>query len=76
MTFRCLLCIDTPSGQGFAVVHCNSLHQLALIMPGLVISYEVQEMATDPFNPTVLDDELISVLVGFCSDLSIIPLAN
>lgn len=71
MTFRCLLCIHTPCGQGFAEIHCNSLHQLAILMPGQVISYEVEGIANDPLNPTVVDDELTHVLIGFCSDLGV-----
>jgi len=44
MTIRCLICICTSSGSDYVEVTANDLHQVALLMPGTVLSYEVQEI--------------------------------
>lgn len=68
MCLRCLLALSTISGDGYAVVCVNSLHQLATVMPATVVSYEVQEIE-DAISPAhILDAELFSELVQISED--------
>lgn len=61
MTKECLVILTTPSGQGVAEVHVNSLQQLAAQMPDSVVSYDIQYEANSLRSP-VIDDELHDLL--------------
>ena len=68
MCLRCLLALSTAEGKCYAVVHIKSLHQLAMLMPASVVSYEVQEIE-DVFSPAeIIDTELFSDLVEIVLD--------
>lgn len=68
MCLRCLLAISTTMGSGYAVVCVNSLHQLAVLMPASVVSYEVQEIAETISPAHVFDEELFKELVKISKD--------
>ena len=69
MTIRCLLSIVCPAGKGFGEVKANSLHQLALIMPAAVVSYEVRHIDEESGYATVDDSELFDLLAGLLKDI-------
>ncbi len=69
MTRHCLVCISTLDGTGFAEVQVNSVHQLAMVMPGAVISYEVQNQGESTSGANVEDDELFDLLMGAVQDI-------
>jgi hypothetical protein len=69
MTTNCLLTMTTISGQCCAEVRVNSLHQLALLMPPSVVSYELIDKGLSA-HPFVSDQELFDLLVGVVRDLS------
>lgn len=68
MCLRCLLAISTTTGKGYAVVCVNSLHQLAVMMPASVVSYEVQEIEETNSPAHVFDGELFTKLVKISND--------
>ena len=68
MCLRCLLALSTSQGECYAVVCIETLHQLAVLMPASVLSYEVQEIE-EIFSPAeVVDTELFSELVDIVVD--------
>jgi hypothetical protein len=69
MALNCLVHLSISAGQGFAEVRVNSLHQLALIMPASVISYEVRRPAESVSSAHVEDAELFEVLLGIVRDI-------
>lgn len=69
MTLNCLICLSTPDGRGFAEVRVNSLHQLAVVMPAPVISYEVRSQVVSTSGARVLDAELFDILEGAVRDI-------
>ena len=69
MTFNCLVCMSTPEGCGFAEVRVNSLHQLAVVMPAPVVSYEIRSQVECPGSAQVVDAELFDVLVSVVQDI-------
>lgn len=70
MCLRCLVELYTISGTGYAVVCVNSLHQLAVLMPASVVSYEVQEIEQVICPAYVIDAELYTELTKISSDVS------
>lgn len=70
MTIRCLICICTSSGSDYVEVTANDLHQVALLMPGTVLSYEVQEICELAQPRTVSDSDLFSELDITAPDVS------
>lgn len=70
MTIRCLLCIATSFGSGYAEIETNNLHQLALLMPASVISYDVQLITEQPIPRTVIDAELFCELCRIASAIA------
>ena len=68
MCLRCLLALSTSQGRCYAVVCTETLHQLALLMPASVISYEIQETEEVVSPAEVIDIELFSSLVGVVID--------
>ena len=69
MTIKCLIAIDTPDGKGFAEVHANSLHQLAELMPGSVLRYEICHYEEAAQSPVIQDSELFDLLAGVLADM-------
>lgn len=67
MTLKCLVILSTCSGQVLAEVLVNSLHQLAVVMPASVVSYEVQNNGQCGYA-VVNDSELFDVLIGLLND--------
>ena len=63
MTKSCLVTIVTSTGHCVAELHINSLHQLALLMPASVISYEVYDNGESSLG-AVSDSELYDLLLG------------
>lgn len=53
-----------------AEIHVNSLHQLAVLMPASVISYEVYDNGECP-RAAVSDGELYDLLVGVVRDIDL-----
>lgn len=62
MTIQCLIHISTSSDRGYAEVVTNDLHQLAIAMPGSVITYEIQAIVELPGPRKIIDDELFAEL--------------
>ena len=69
MTLNCIVCMSTPEGCGFAEVRVNSLHQLAVVMPAPVVSYEVRSQVECPSGAQVVDAELFDLLIGVVHDI-------
>lgn len=67
MTKTCLVTFVTVNGIAVAEVHINSLHQLALLMPASVVSYEVYDNGDCSCGP-VIDSELYELLLGVIAD--------
>jgi len=70
MTLNCLVKLTTHIGQAMAEVRINSLHQLAVVMPASVVSYEVQNNGECNYEP-VNDAELFDLLNGVISDVKL-----
>lgn len=62
MTIRCVVCIQTGSGKEYVEANVNDLHQVALLMPGNVLSYEVQQISELALPRTVKDSDLFAEL--------------
>ena len=69
MTLICLVSLSTPDGCGFAEVRVNSLHQLAVVMPAPVVSYEIRYQVNCGCGTQVLDVELFDLLMGVVKDI-------
>lgn len=70
MAICCLISLTTTAGTGYVEVCINSLHQLALIMPAPVISYEVQRQVDQTIHSqNILDNELYDLLIGLLDDI-------
>lgn len=67
-TKNCLVTFCTSNGRGAAELCVNSQHQLALLMPATVISYEVQDNG-ECARSHVNDNELYDLLLGLVGDL-------
>lgn len=70
MPLNCLICMSTADGIGFAEVRVNSLHQLATLMPGNVVAYEVRQQINSTAGARVDDAELYDVLNGAVSEIA------
>ncbi len=69
MTIMCLLHIHTGTGDGFAEVTTNDLHQLAMLMPGSVIAYEIEKIDHASARSAVDDSELFAELTAIAEDI-------
>jgi len=69
MTLNCLVCMSTPDGCAFAEVRVNSLHQLAVVMPAPVVTYEIRCQVECACGAQVLDAELFDLLIGVVRDI-------
>lgn len=69
MTKNCLVTFFTSIGHGVAEINVNSLHQLAVLMPASVVSYEVQDNGDEARGP-VSDVELYELLLDLVSDIN------
>lgn len=68
MALDCLVTFITATGRGTAEVRANSLHQLAVLMPGAVVTYQVRDNG-DCKGVVVSDDDLYSQLVSVIGDI-------
>lgn len=64
MTIRCVICIFKSSGSHYIEVNANNLHQIALVMPGTVVSYKIQEIFELVEPKAVNDADLFAQLDG------------
>lgn len=71
MTMTCLVELRLADASGFAEVGVNDLHQLAELMPGPILSYEVHFVSERLSNPAVIaDTELFDQLSGILKDIA------
>ncbi len=70
MTLNCLISLLTPQGVGFTEVRVNSLHQLAILMPGSVLTYEICQQAQTTSGARVDDAELFNLLTWAVSEIA------
>lgn len=68
MAKKCVIKLSTPDGLAIAEVHVSSLHQLALLMPATVITYEVEDQGVSGRGP-VSDSELYDLLIGLIASI-------
>ena len=69
MSLRCLLELTTSDGTCYAMVCVHTLHQLAVLMPAPVVSYELQIIEELPCSGPVDDDELYMELMHIIEDM-------
>ena len=67
MARDCLVILSTSAGSCIAEIRVDSLHQLALVMPATVISYEVRDNGECGVSK-VGDEELFELLTGVIRD--------
>ena len=71
MALNCLICMSTPNGTGYTEVRINSLHQLAMLMPGHVVTYEVCQQLVTNSGARVEDAELFDLLIWAVSEIGV-----
>ncbi len=70
MTLNCFISLLTPQGKGFTEVRVNSVHQLAVLMPGTVLAYEIHQQAQTTSGARVDDAELFNLLTRAVSEIA------
>lgn len=70
MTLRCLVAITTVAGDSYAVVCVQTLYQLAIMMPVIVVTYKVHEIEEVLRPASMSDAEIQDALIYIVTDIT------
>lgn len=71
MPLSVLIELRVADVTGFVEVSINNLHQLAILMPGSVVSYEVHRIDERPSDFAVIDDiDLVDLLSRIATEIA------